>query len=117
MDERTSRRICSLIAGVICSDEKMTPEERSFLLRILDRFDLPRDTALMPVTEGQDVAAELARLPEATRWETLELLIQAAAVDGRVVPAERAILEAVTGQLGLDPADIEERLRRVLESG
>ena len=114
MEEPTSRRICSLIAGVICSDEKMSPDERSFLLRTADKFGLPRDIALMPITEKDDVAAELGQLSEALRWETLDLLIKAAAADGKIVEAEREILGVVTGMLGLSKGDLEERLRREL---
>ena len=115
MDETTSLRVCSLVAGVICSDEEMSPDERSFLLRVVEQFGLPRDCALMPITDSDDVAAELSRLPEATRWETLELLIQAAAADGKVVDAERQFLSVVTAQLDLTEADIEERLQRALD--
>jgi uncharacterized tellurite resistance protein B-like protein len=117
MDESSSRRICSLIAGVICSDEEMTPDERSFLLRTVEKFGLPRDIALMPITDKDDVAAELGQLPESVRWETLDLLIQAAAADGKFVNAEREILGVVTAMLGLSKTDLEARLRRELDGG
>ncbi|MBW2523214.1 MAG: TerB family tellurite resistance protein [Deltaproteobacteria bacterium] len=115
MDDQTSRRVISLIAGVICSDEKMSPEERSFLLRVAEKLGLPRDLALMPVTDKEEVAAELGRLPEATRWETLDLLIQAAAADGQVVPEERELIGVVVAQLGLKESDVEKRLQNALQ--
>jgi uncharacterized tellurite resistance protein B-like protein len=117
MDESTSRRICSLIAGVICSDEQMSPDERSFLLRTAEKFGLPRDLALMPVTDAGDVAAELGALPEDLRWETLDLLIKAAAADGKIVDSERRILGVVTGLLGLSKTDLEKRLGSELSGG
>lgn len=113
MDEETGRRVCSLVAGVVCSDSKMSPDERDFLKRVMVKFGIETDTALMP-TYGEEVAAELAQLPEATRWETLDLVIKAAAVDGKIVPAERAVVDAVAGQLGVSQDDVVERLKQEL---
>jgi uncharacterized tellurite resistance protein B-like protein len=86
MDEETSRRVCSLIAGVVCSD-------------------------------GRDVAEELSLLPEATRHETLNLLVQAAAADGQIVASERALLGVVAQQLGVTDEDLEARLQQALAGG
>ncbi len=116
MDEETSRRVCSLIAGVICSDEKMSPDERSFLLRVVEQFGLARDIALMPTTDRRDVVEELAKLPESIRHETLDLLIAAAAADGKIVQAERDFLNVVTAQLGVSDADLEQRLAQALSA-
>ena len=113
MNEETGRRVCALIAGVVCSDDEMSPEERRFLKRVLEKFGLETDTALMP-TYAEDVAAELAQLPEATRWEALDLVIQAAAADGKIVPAERAIVDTIAAELGVDQDVIVERFRRAL---
>ena len=113
MDEETGRRACSLIAAVLCADGEMSPDERSFLKRVLQKFGLETDTALMP-TYQQDVAEELAQLPEATRWETLDLVIQAAAADGKIVPAERAIIDVIATELGVDAATLVERFRHAL---
>ena len=76
--------MCSLIAGVVCSDGTMSADEREFLKRVMVQCGLPTDTALMP-TYREDAAAELAELPAAVREQTLELVILAAAVDGRIV--------------------------------
>lgn len=114
MDEAVSRRICSLIAGVMCSDEKMSPEERDFLKRVLTSFGLPTDTALMPTVADADVAEELAQLPETTRHQTLELVIQAAAVDGQVVAAERTLIGVIAQQLGVDATEIDQRIQGAL---
>jgi uncharacterized tellurite resistance protein B-like protein len=116
MDEEIGRRVCSLIAGVICSDDKMSPEERDFLKRVLVKFGFETVTALMP-TYGGDVAAELALLPETTRWETLDLVIQAAVADGQIVPAERAIIDIIAKELGVPKEDIIERFKRALPPG
>ena len=113
MDEETARRVCSLIAGVICVDSEMSPDERSFLKRVMAQCGLETDTALAP-TYGEDVAAELAQLPEQIRGQVLDLVIQAAAADGKIVPNERAIVDVIAKELGVSQEDIIERFRRAL---
>jgi len=113
MDEETARRMCSLIAGVICSDGKMSGDEQDFLKRVLSECGLETDTALMPVY-ADDVAEELAQLPEAVRDETLSLVILAAAADGQIHPNERAIVDTIAQQLGVGEEEIVERFKKVL---
>jgi uncharacterized tellurite resistance protein B-like protein len=115
MDEETARRMCSLIAGVLCADGEMSDGERGFLKRMMTQCGLETDTALMP-TYSEDVASEIAQLPEAIRGETLNLVILAAAVDGKIVPGERAIVDAIATQLGISEADIVERFKKALPS-
>ena len=112
MEEETARRMCSLIAGVICSDGKMSADEQSFLKRVMSESGLETDTALMPVY-GDDVAEELAQLPEAIRGETLELVILAAA-DGQIHPHERAIVDTIAQQLGVSEEQVVEKFKKVL---
>ena len=116
MDEETGRRVCSLIAGVICSDNKMSPDERSFLKRVLERCGLETDTALMPTYAG-DVAEELAQLPDGIRQEMLDLVILAAVADGDIVDSERAIVDVVAKEIGVTQDDLEGRLAKALASG
>jgi tellurite resistance protein len=113
MEEETARRLCSLIAGVICSDGEMSPDERDFLRRMMTQCGLETDTALMP-TYQEDVASELAELPEAMRGEAFGLVVMAAAVDGKITPQERAIIDAVAAPLGIGEEQILERLRQAL---
>lgn len=89
----------------------MAPPEREFLKRVMKNFGLETDSALMP-TYGQDITEELAQLPEATKWEVLDLVIQAAIADGQVVPAERAYINVIAQQLGVSDEDIGERFKR-----
>lgn len=114
MDEQTGRRVCELVAGVLCADDEMSPDERVFLKRVLERCGVETDTALMP-TYGEDVAAELARLPDVIRSEMLDLIVAAAVADGKVVPSERAIIDVVAAELGITDDDVTERIRYALE--
>ncbi|MEZ4441700.1 MAG: hypothetical protein R3B72_21545 [Polyangiaceae bacterium] len=115
MDEETARRMCSLIAGVVCSDGTMSADEREFLKRVMVQCGLPTDTALMP-TYREDAAAELAELPAAVREQTLELVILAAAVDGRITPDERALIDAIAAPLGMDEGAVLARLGAALDA-
>ena len=113
MDEETRRRVCSLVAGVLCADERMRAEENAFLKRVLTKLGLDPDTGLMP-TPAAEIATELQALPEATRWETLHLVIQAAAADGEVDPTERAMVETIGRFLEVEPADVGAQLEAAL---
>ena len=62
----------------------------------------------------QDVADELAQLPEAIRGETLELVILAAAADGQIHPHERAIVDTIAQQLGVSEEALVEKFKKVL---
>jgi uncharacterized tellurite resistance protein B-like protein len=113
MEEEAARRISSLIAGVLCSDGEMSKEERAFLKRAMQKLELDPDTALMPIYEDE-VASELAELSEEMRWQTLNLVLDAAAVDGKVERAERAIVDVFAEHLGVSDEDITERLGALL---
>jgi uncharacterized tellurite resistance protein B-like protein len=115
MDEETGRRVCSIIAGVLCADGEMGVEERAFLKRVMQHVGIETDTALMP-TYGDDIAEELAQLPEAARWETLDMVIAAAAADGQFKPAERAFVDIIAKELGVDEADVVARMGRALDA-
>ena len=113
MEEEAARRVSSLIAGVLCSDGKMSDEERTFLKRVMEKLGLETDTALMP-TYAQDVAEELDALSEDLRWQTLNLVLEAAAVDGKIDPSERAIVDVIANALGVAEADINDRLAKLV---
>ncbi|MCC6521537.1 MAG: TerB family tellurite resistance protein [Polyangiaceae bacterium] len=110
MDEPTSLQICGLIAGVLASDGHMHAHEASFLQRVRTRLGLPPGARVAPVLDRDDAIGKLRGLPEEVRKETLELLIQAAAADGKVSPAERALLDAVAGELQVPAAELDVRL-------
>jgi tellurite resistance protein len=115
MDETTARRASSLVAAVLCTDGKLGAEEHALLKRVMVRFGLETDTALMPTSPG-DMASELDSLPEDIRWEMLFLVVQAAAADGVIVPEERALVDVVAGYLGVAEPDVVEMFRRALDT-
>jgi uncharacterized tellurite resistance protein B-like protein len=113
MDEATARRLCSLIAGVLCSDGTMSSEESAFLKKVMAQCGLETDTAVMAMY-GEDLAEEMAQLPPEARAQAMDLVIQAAAADGQVVASERAWVDAVAYQLGVAPDDVAARIQRAL---
>lgn len=114
LDEETRRRICSLIAGVICADDRMTPEERTFLRGVMIRLQIEPDTALMPIYAAE-APAEIRKLPRSLLHTTLDLAIFAAVADGEVVAAERRLVDAIAIELGVSRCDVDRRLERALD--
>lgn len=101
MDHRTA--YCHLIASVLAADGIITPNERAFLSRVMERMglsDAERDAVVH--FEGADRAAEVAReLPESLRRELLDELLSAALVDGKLSPFETRVVGELTRELGL----------------
>src|SRR5690606_38162396 len=95
MDQETAIQICGLIAGVLSADEDMHPHEASFLQRVRQRFALPKGARVTPVVDPARAVEELAGMAEDVRGEAFDLLVQAAAADGKIAPAERTFLSAL----------------------
>ncbi|MBL8743473.1 MAG: TerB family tellurite resistance protein [Myxococcales bacterium] len=114
MDERKGRDICAIIAGLIFADGELHPGEAKFYERMLERFGLPRDVKLEPVPS--DIALEkLKSLAPADRVETMRLLMEAAAADGVLHPAERVLIGAVGDELGVSEDELDMRLQAALQ--
>ncbi|MEM9691704.1 MAG: TerB family tellurite resistance protein [Myxococcota bacterium] len=117
MDAATRRRVCELIAGIISSDGHLDPSELVFMLRTFKAFGIAtgqEDEAVSPAIAKHDAVASMRALPAEVREETLQLLIQSAAADGKVVPAERAYLSAVAEAAEVPEADLERRIDAAL---
>ena len=114
MDDRKSRDICESIAGLIFADGELHPGEEKFYKRLLVRFGLPEDTKIDAVENAAEALLKLRALPEADRLETLSLLMQAAAADGVLHPAERVLIGAVGDELGIDEDEIDRRLHAAM---
>jgi uncharacterized tellurite resistance protein B-like protein len=104
MDENLKRQICQLVAGIVVADEDLDPSESAFIDRVLGRFGIPADErdVIFPIVETSEAVARVSRLPPEVQEETLDLLVQAAAADGKIVPEEREYLKAVAKALGRD---------------
>ena len=114
MDEPTSILVCGLIAGVLTSDQDMDIHEAGFLQRIRKRFGVSKGVPVQPIVEHDDAIAKLQGLPEDVQRETLALLIQAAAADGKIAPEERSFLGVVADKLQVEPDKLDERLEKAL---
>ena len=117
MDEETKRLVCRMVAGLVASDEEFTESEREFVERVLTQFDIPKDEwdAIYPLVDPEEAQAEIARLNGRAREVTIDLLVQAAAADGKIADEELAYLQAVAKAMSVHQSVIEYRLRAAMQ--
>ncbi len=116
MDEELRTRVCRLVAGIVVSDDDLDEKEDVFIDRLLKEFDIPLDqrATIFPIIDRDEAAAEIKTLPAEVQTRALELLIRAAAADGKVAAEEAAYLDTVADALGIDRAVIKARLDAAL---
>ncbi len=121
----------SLAAKVAKADGRVTPDEvRSFDLFLKQNLNMPADerrVAARIFNEARDSAIpaeEFARQireivgPQRQRLRDLvTLLLMIALADGRLHPAEEALIRNITGQLGLADQDYEDALKTLRPEG
>ncbi|MBS2020199.1 MAG: TerB family tellurite resistance protein [Deltaproteobacteria bacterium] len=111
MDVEEQYKVCELIEAVITSDGVIADDERAFLRRIVERFGLPdRGPIKMAENDFGRSTATLRSLPPDVRTRVMALLVEAAVVDGRVEPQERALLLSSAATLGIEATALEERI-------
>jgi uncharacterized tellurite resistance protein B-like protein len=118
VDVEERAKICELIEAVISADGVVGDDEREFLRRVVERFGLPaaeRADRVVTSDVGRTITT-LRTLPPDVQSRVMALLVEAAIVDGRVVPEERAMLLAAAATLGIDAGALEERIARRLRS-
>jgi uncharacterized tellurite resistance protein B-like protein len=117
MDENVSRNVCRLIAGIVVSDEDLSPQEDAFVDRMLDRFGIPRAEreVIFPIIDATEAAAAVRELDPAVRTEAFGLLIEAAAADGSIAPEELTYLETVADAVGVSRDELSDRLSEALK--
>lgn len=104
-------RVCELIEAVISADGVIGDEEREFLRKIVERFGLPaRDNVPVSQSDFGRTTATLRNLQPDVQARVMALLVEAAVVDGRVDPQERALLLASAATLGIEATALEERI-------
>ena len=111
MDVEERQKVCELIEAVIAADGVVAEAEREFLRRIVERFGLPERTA-GPVSAndlGRTTTMLRALAPD-VQARVMALLVEAAVIDGRVDPQERALLLASAATLGIEATALEERI-------
>jgi len=114
MDEPTRIQVCGLIAGILSSDEDVNIHEAGFIRRVRQRFELAKGTRVPLIVDHDEAVAKLRGFSDEVRKETLELLIQAAAADGMIMPAERSFLDAIADALQVQRVELEDRLQEQL---
>lgn len=102
MDETVARVL--VVAKVLVADGIMTPDEKEFLNRLVQRFGLNRaQQSMVADLANLDEAAEVAAsLPEAARREIVDEVLEAALVDGKLSPHETGAVARLTEILKLD---------------
>ena len=113
MDEGERQKVCELIEAVIAADGVVEPAEREYLRRIVTRFGLPERSDPPISKDGSDfgrATTTLRGLAPDVGTRVMALLVEAAIVDGRVDPQERALLLASAASLGIDATALEERI-------
>lgn len=104
---------------MIAADGIVSDEEKQFLTRVVARFGLTADERadrLVPSDPGRATKTLRGFAPD-DQTRVMALLVEAAIVDGRVEPEERALLLASAASLGIDACTLEERIARRLKSG
>jgi uncharacterized tellurite resistance protein B-like protein len=111
MDVEERHKICGLIETMIAADGEITDAEREFLRRIVERFGLPeREAGPYSTNDVGRTTQTLRTLAPDVQLRVMALLVEAAVVDGRVDPHERALLLASAATLGIDATALEERI-------
>lgn len=116
MDEQIRQRICRLIAGIVVVDDELDEAEDRFVDQLLAEFGFSSEQrdALFPIMDAAEAADEFCKLPAVVKEKTMDLLIQAAAVDGKYAPEEKAYLHAVSEAIGWPIEQLDERIRHLI---
>jgi len=94
---------CLLVSKVLVADGMMSDEEREFLAGMMETLALtPEEQKQVINLEDWDAAEPIVTaLSEDERREIVELLVDAAAADGKLSPHELATVQRVSNALGL----------------
>jgi uncharacterized tellurite resistance protein B-like protein len=105
-----------LIAGIVVADDDLDETEDKFVDRMLRHFSLSSEErdALFPIMDAQEAADEFRALPNDVRLQAFDLLIEAAAVDGRYTEEEKGYLHAVADVIDIKAAEVDKRVAELL---
>ncbi len=119
MNMGTRRRVCELVLGLIATDDELHPSEFRFMVKVFASFGVSQtdeEEVIAPTVRAFEAAKAMRELPEEVHDETIELLVAAAAADGKIDEAEREFLRAVAGAIDLSTEAIDERLDKALKT-
>lgn len=114
MDAELRRTVCRLVAGLVVTDDDLSPEEDAFVDKLIAGFGVSERDEIFPIVDRTEAAASVRGLPPKVQEEALALLVQAAVADGKVVDEERSYLHTVGEAMGVTAAAIDERIRTAL---
>jgi 2-hydroxychromene-2-carboxylate isomerase len=109
-------RVCRLIAGLVVTDDELDEKEDAFIERMLASFGIPSSdrNEIFPIVDKSEAASALKEMTGELQQQTLDLLIKAAAVDGKIVAEEQAYLDAVADAVGLARDELARRVKAAL---
>lgn len=113
MEVEERHKVCELIEAVISADGVVADAEREYLRKIVERFGLParaRESGPVSKNDFGRTTSTLRGLAPDVQTRVMALLVEAAVVDGRVDPQERALLLASAATLGIEATALEERI-------
>ena len=118
MEVEERAKVVDLLKAMLAADGVVSSEEREFLRRVVGRFGLSEvdRTDRVVVRDPGSIMATLRALAPDVQSRVMALLVEAAVVDGKVTPQERALLLASAATLGIEASALEERIARRLKS-
>ena len=118
MEVEERSKVVDLLKAMLAADGVVTSEEREFLRRVVGRFGLSEEdrTGGVVARDPGSIMATLRALAPDVQSRVMALLVEAAVVDGKVTPQERALLLASAATLGIEASALEERIARRLKS-
>jgi uncharacterized tellurite resistance protein B-like protein len=110
METNEKIQICKVIAQAIMADVQITDEERAFLDKLMDRYELDEEQRKDVLNRNfDDNPADMAR--DITSLESqdamLRELLTAIAVDGDVAPAEKSLVRKVGEAMGMSAEEVD----------
>jgi uncharacterized tellurite resistance protein B-like protein len=115
MDIELRAKVSALLEAIVTADGVIRPEEREFVRRAAERWKLPEPEEPLSLRNLGAATAVLRTLDSNAQVRVLALLVDAAAIDQHIHPAEHALLLAAGAALGIEATALEERLLQRLK--
>ena len=116
MNDEMRAKVSALLEAVVTADGVIRPEERDFVRRAANRWNLPDPEAPLSLRTLGSATEALRALDPAAQARVLAVLVDAAVVDHHLDPREHALLLAAAAALGIEATALEERLLQRLKT-
>ncbi len=117
MDVTNKIEICKIVASAILADAQITDEEREFINKLMDSYELgPADREqILARNIGEDLETGVQKLrADGSHNELLVELALAVAVDGEISSSERKLLNRVADLLEVTQDDLDLMLKAAI---